>query len=34
MKWMIMMFGDQATMVEARTPEWIRKMIQFMQGID
>jgi len=34
MKWMIMMFGDQATMVEVKTPEWIREMIQFMQGID
>jgi hypothetical protein len=34
MKWMIMMFGDQATMVEARTPEWIRDMIRFMTGID
>lgn len=34
MKWMIMMFGDQATMVEVRTPEWIREMIRFMQGLD
>jgi hypothetical protein len=34
MKWMIMMFGDQATMVETRTPEWIRSMIQFMTDID
>src|SRR5215207_1710035 len=31
---MIMLFGDQATMVETRTTEWIRSMIRFMQGID
>ena len=34
MKWMIMMFGDQATMVETRSMEWIREMIAFMQGLD
>lgn len=34
MKYMIMMFGDQATMVEVRTTEWIREMIRFMQGLD
>ena len=34
MKYIVMMFGDQATMVEVRTPEWIREMFQFMQGID
>ncbi|HZD17397.1 MAG TPA: YciI family protein [Actinomycetota bacterium] len=34
MKYMIMLFGDQATMVQTRTPEWIREMIGFMQGID
>ena len=34
MKYMIMMFGDQATMVEVRTPEWIREMIGFMTNID
>jgi hypothetical protein len=34
MKYMIMLFGDQATMVESRTPEWIRSMIRFMQDID
>ena len=34
MKWIIMMFGDQATMVEVRTPEWIREMIAFMQNLD
>jgi hypothetical protein len=34
MKWMILMFGDQATMVETRTPEWIREMIRFMTDMD
>ncbi len=34
MKYIIMMFGDQATMVEVRTPEWIREMIGFMTDID
>lgn len=34
MKYLIMMFGDQATMVEARTPEWIREMIGFMTRLD
>ena len=34
MKYMIMMFGDQAGMMEARSVEWIREMIQFMQGMD
>jgi hypothetical protein len=27
---MIMMFGDQATMVEQRTPEWIRELVPWM----
>ena len=27
---MIMMFGDQAGMMESRSVEWIREMIQFM----
>lgn len=27
---MIMMFGDQAGMMEARSEEWIREMINFM----
>ena len=31
MKYMIMMFGDQATMMEQRTPEWIREMILWMR---
>ena len=30
MKYMIMMFGDQAGMMESRSVEWIREMIQFM----
>src|SRR6266511_3163288 len=30
MKYMLMMFGDQAGMMEQRTPEWIREMIQWM----
>jgi hypothetical protein len=33
-KYIIMMFGDQATMMEVRTPEWIREMIGFMTNID
>jgi hypothetical protein len=31
---MIMMFGDQATMMEQRTVEWIREMIQFMHRVN
>ncbi len=34
MKYIVMLFGDQATMVEVRSPEWIRSMIGFMQGIE
>jgi hypothetical protein len=34
MKFMIMLFGDQATMVETRSTEWIRSMIRFMQDIE
>jgi len=34
MKYMIMMFGDQATMMETQTPEWIKDMIEFMQKLD
>ena len=33
MKYMIMMFGDQNTMVETKTPEWIRNMIAFMKDL-
>ena len=34
MKYMIMMFGDQAGMMEERTREWIRQMIAFMHAFD
>ena len=34
MKYMILLFGDQATMVETRSTEWIRDMITFMQDLD
>ena len=34
MKYIVMMFGDQATMVETRSHQWIRDMIRFMQNID
>jgi hypothetical protein len=34
MKYMLMMFGDAGTMMETRSPEWIREMIGFMQRLD
>jgi hypothetical protein len=34
MKHIIMMFGDQNTMFETRSVEWIRDMIRFMGTID
>jgi hypothetical protein len=34
MKYMVMMFGDQASMVEAKTPEWIVEMIAFMRQVN
>ena len=34
MKYMIMMFGDAATMMQARSPEWIEQMIAFMMQLD
>jgi hypothetical protein len=34
MKYMIMMFGDQNTMMETRSPEWIREMLKLMESID
>jgi hypothetical protein len=34
MKYLIAMFGDQASMVESRSVEWIRSMIRFMQDLD
>jgi hypothetical protein len=30
MKYMLMMFGDGATMMEQRSPEWVTEMIGFM----
>ena len=34
MKYMIMMFGDAASMMETQSPEWIKEMIAFMQQLD
>jgi hypothetical protein len=34
MKYMIMMFGEAGTMMEVRSPEWIREMIRFMIQLD
>src|SRR5918996_2916030 len=34
MKYLIAMFGDQATMVETKTTEWIKDMIRFMEDLD
>ena len=34
MKYLIAMFGDQATMVETRSTGWIKSMIRFMQDLD
>ncbi len=34
MKYMILLFGGQATMGETRSTEWIRDMIKFMQDLD
>jgi hypothetical protein len=34
MKYMIMMFGDQNTMMETKSPEWIKNMIEFMENLD
>ncbi len=34
MKYIIMMFGDQNTMMETRSQEWIRDMIGFMNDMD
>lgn len=34
MKYMLMMFGDQASMLEMRSVEWIREMIQFMHTVN
>lgn len=34
MKYMIMTFGEAATMMEVASPEWIREMIAFMRNLD
>ena len=34
MKYMILMFGDQASMMEARSVQWIREMIGFMKNFN
>lgn len=34
MKYMIMTFGDAATMMETKSKEWSRDMIQFMQTLN
>ena len=34
MKYMIMMFGDAASMMETASPEWIEEMIAFMGKLD
>src|SRR2546423_371733 len=34
MKYMIMMFGSAATMMETKSREWILEMIEFMQTLD
>jgi len=33
-KYILMMFGDQASMMELKTTEWIRDMIEFMHQIN
>jgi hypothetical protein len=34
MKYMIMMFGSAAGMMEVKSPEWIKEMIGFMRQLD
>ncbi len=34
MKYMIMMFGEAASMLQTQSPEWISKMMAFMFQID
>jgi len=34
MKYLIALFGDQATMVETKSTEWIKEMIRFMGELD
>jgi hypothetical protein len=33
-KYMVMMFGSAEEMTEVQSPEWIREMIGFMQGLN
>jgi hypothetical protein len=33
-KYLIAMFGDQATMVETKSTDWIKDMIRFMEDLD
>jgi len=33
-KYIVMMFGDQASMMEMRSMEWIKEMIQFMGKVE
>ena len=34
MKYMIMMFGDAAGMMEVRSKEWVTEMLRFMTSLD
>ncbi len=34
MKYMVMMFGDQASMMEMRSMDWIKEMIEFMTKVN
>lgn len=34
MKYMLMMFGSQAAMMETATPEWVTEMITFMHTLN
>jgi|SRR3954454_18853136 hypothetical protein len=34
MKYMMMMFGDADTMMEERSPEWVREMVAFMTSFN
>jgi len=34
MKYILMMFGDQASMMETRSVEWIKEMIEFMGTVN
>ncbi|MDT4990757.1 MAG: hypothetical protein QOH97_649 [Actinoplanes sp.] len=34
MKYMLMMFGDGATMMQTRSSEWVTEMIQFMHSFN